>query len=88
MFVNSGMSALTKSGILESPIKSTMADNSSMMNVSDDKWKKVADKHDSFNISLEGPARAMWQAKMSVKIYLAKNLEKSINSDMSPKQFP
>ena len=76
MVGNSGMSDLTKSRLFESPIKLTMADNSSMIDVLDDEWLKFADEHESFNISLDGTARAMWQAKMSVKIQLAKNLDK------------
>ena len=60
-----------------------MADNSYMINVPDDKWKKIANKHDSFNMSLDGTARAMWQVKMFVKIQFAKTLDKSILSYMS-----
>ena len=46
-----------------------------MIIVSDDKRLNLADKHESFNISLDGTARAIWQAKMSVKIQSAKNLD-------------
>ena len=88
MVGNSGMSDLTKSGVFQTPIKSTIADNSSMINVSDDEWLKFADEHDSVNMSLDETARAMWQAKMYVKIQLAKNLDKSINSYMGSKRFP
>ena len=42
------MSDLTESGIFQSPIKSTMADNSSMNNVSNNEWSKFADEHNSF----------------------------------------
>ena len=73
MVGNSGMSDLTKSGVFQTPIKSTIADHSSMINVADDEWLKFADEHESFNIRLDGTARAMWQAKMSVKNQLAKN---------------
>ena len=63
----SGMSDLTKSRLFESPIKSSMAYNLSMIDVSDDEWLKFADEHKSFIIGLDGTARIMWQAKMFVK---------------------
>ena len=81
------MSDLTKSEVFQTPIKSTIADNLSMINVTDDEWLKFADEHDSVNMSLDETARAMWQAKMYVKIQLAKNLDKSINSYMGSKRF-
>ena len=40
---NSGMSDVTKSGPFQTPIKSTITDNSSMINVSDDEWVNFAD---------------------------------------------
>ena len=61
------MSDLTKSGIFQSPFKTTVADNLSTINVSYDEWTRFSDGQDSFNISLDGTARAMWQAKMIVK---------------------
>ena len=82
------MRVLTKPGIFQSPNKSTMTDNSSMINVLEYEWIRFADEQDSFNISLDGTSRAMWRAKIIVKIDLAKNLDKSINSSMTSKQFP
>ena len=62
------MSDLTKSGVFKTPIKSTIADNSSKINVSDDECLKFIDEHDYLNMSLGETARAMQQVKMSVKI--------------------
>ena len=62
------MSHLTKSGLFQSPIKSTIADNLSIINVPDNNRLNFADEHDSFNISSDGTARSLWQAKQSVKI--------------------
>ena len=60
------MSDLTKSGLFQSPIKSTTTDNSSMIKFLDDEWTRCADEQNLFNISLDETARAMWQAKMFV----------------------
>ena len=68
MVGHSGMSDLIKSGVFQTPIKSTTADNISMINVSDDEWLNFAVEHDLFNMSLDETARAMWLAKMFVKI--------------------
>ena len=58
-----------------------------MINVLDDKYIRFADKHDPLSISLDGTARAIWTAKMIVKIKSLKNLDKRNNFYMTPKQF-
>ena len=82
------MGDFTKSGLFQSPIKSTIADNSSTISVSDDEWIKLADEHDSFYMSLDETVRAIWQAIMSVNIQLAENLDTRIISYLGNKQCP
>ena len=84
---NSGMSDLTKSGVLQTPNRSMIADNLSMINVSDNEWLTFTDEHNSFNMIWDQTARAVGQAKMYVKILMAKNLEKSTNSYLGSKRF-
>ena len=81
------MSDFTKSRAIQPPIKSTIADSLSRINVLDDEWQKLADEHGLYNISLDETARAMWQEKMSLKILIEHNLDKSINSYMCYKRL-
>ena len=82
------MRAMTTSDITQTPSKASIVTTSSMVNTSNDQWENFADEFESYDICLNENDRRKWQATLNVKIEMAKNLDKSINSYTGSKKFP